>query len=61
MDDGFRGLRTVSSPCQEALAYKAPRLIAYGALKTLTRAGSGNANEVNCQGCNPDDPAKIRP
>jgi hypothetical protein len=63
MADEFRGLGTVSSPRHEARAYTAPRLIAYGALKTLTMAGSGHANEAECHppGCNPDDPTKIRP
>jgi len=45
-------------------AYQAPRLTAYGPLNTLTRGGSGNAQEVVCNpddpGCNPD-PTKRRP
>jgi hypothetical protein len=43
-----------SPPGASRYAYEAPRLTAYGQLTTLTRGGSGNANENNCAGCNPD-------
>lgn len=47
-------------------SYRPPRLVAYGLLNTLTRGGSGTAQEQACTpdtpppGCNPD-PTKWRP
>jgi len=53
-----------SSSRDQAKAYRAPRLTAYGPLKTLTRSGSGHAAETDAPpglpGSNPD-PTKRRP
>jgi hypothetical protein len=56
MASKFGELRRASSSHGQSV-YRAPRLIAFGPLNTLTRAGTGNAQETdicNPPGCNPD-------